>query len=405
LPRIRRLVVYQADQHSSSNRNHQPFHINDTFLRNLLNSLGRSAPILEHLEMTFRDSPFVNATLPDNVFGGEGGTPRLQSISLFGCGFSWHLPLFRTVTSLHVSHPIFSIGPNDLASVLSNIPNLKEVELASVFTPLPGRHTKVPSPQLVPSGLARLSISQTDIANCTLFLSSFTPHSMTRVTISCHVHPQDGDDSAVLSLQNMFTCIDRTVRRPILGMVITEEDARAWTKDGDSLLFFDIYPVLLNTRWQVLTLPHLKVLRADDASISCADWAIAFGNLEALQHIEVYEKPFEFLGAFTRGIFSPVLSPVRPGKLLFRRLRRLSIKHWNFSQQYHGERLIDILKNCLKERRRRGLGLHILNISNCYHLGDGDIKELELLVDRLVVEKDEKASGWDEGFRASSNDE
>ena len=135
-----------------------------------------------------------------------------------------------------------------------------------------------------------------------------------------------------------------------------------------------------------LPMQGLTTVRLEDVVALKEDWIGFLGNLERLEDLEIAQREGGFLAAFSSGISCPELSfldAVTPGRLKFRRLRRLSFREW-CPRDYGGRRHIDILNTCLRERCKRGRGLQRLCLQDCSEVCADDVVDFNHVVMRVV---------------------
>ena len=138
--------------------------------------------------------------------------------------------------------------------------------------------------------------------------------------------------------------------------------------------------------WNVVPMGGLTSVCMEDVVAPKEEWIGFLGNLEALEDLEIAHREGGFLAAFSSGISCPELSflgAVTPGRLKFRRLRRLTFRDW-CPKDIEGQRHIDLLKTCLRERCKRGRGLQRLILLDCPEVFADDVVDFSRVAVRVV---------------------
>ncbi|KAF8653412.1 hypothetical protein AX16_003955 [Volvariella volvacea WC 439] len=92
----------------------------------LAKQLTSPAPILEHI---YAHGWEINQTSSQNVLF-SGYLPKLQSLNLTTCGFTWNTPLLaRSLENLKIIHPGSTLPAKQLSSFFASLPRLQALEL------------------------------------------------------------------------------------------------------------------------------------------------------------------------------------------------------------------------------------------------------------------------------------
>ena len=390
LPRIRELSLMQPVSQGGSD-------IDEPFLEQVVARLDGPAPLLESLKISYSHSSARAAPLILSC-----GTPRLRHLELSKTSVTWWPTIVGGLVSLKISAPPIPLRMPVpiLTSILTRMPNLEEAHLSWVIAP--------PSPDLVwgdeADSLPRIThlYLEDELAHCMAFFSNVTVPPTAVLHTSCIPHAVADRLSISTFLGILISCITRD-HRHVYAMYVHAAGFSAWdtsspghgrkrpaTSDVPLISLSDVAPDPPGHHvfmiWNVLPMEGLTSVCMKDVVASKEDWIGFLGNLEALEDLEIAQQEDGFLAAFSSGISCPELSflgAVTPGRLKFRRLRRLSFREW-CPRDYGGRRHIDILKTCLRERCKRGRGLQRLCLQDCSEVCADDVVDFNHVVMRVV---------------------
>ena len=239
------------------------------------------------------------------------------------------------------------------------MPNLEEAYLSWVIAP--------PRPDIVwgdeADPLPRITHLhlEDELAHCMAFFNNVTLPPSAVLHTSCVPHVADDHPFISLTLGILMTCITQD-HRHIYAMYVHATGFSAWNKSSpghgrEQSATSDVPFISFSapeppgdhviTILNVLPIEGLTTVCMEDVVASREDWIGFLGNLEALEDLEIAQQEDGFLAAFSSGISCPELSflgAVSPGRLKFRRLRRLSFREW-CPRDYGGQRHIEDRKS------------------------------------------------------------
>ena len=167
----------------------EPHHLDKT-----LEVLVSPAPGLEYLSLTGDDDGWSSETpapIPDNIF--DGATPRLTSLVLRNCRFSWKLPHLKSLKHLDIRSPFDKAGLSDWLDMLVEMPQLITLILHAA-TPLPPDASFDVEERIVtlPS-VVRLDLS-TSARSCGLALAHLNLPALTQLCLALDYSYTDASD-------------------------------------------------------------------------------------------------------------------------------------------------------------------------------------------------------------------
>jgi len=404
LPRIRELSLMQSESQSGSGIIEAPF------LEQVVARLDGPAPLLESLKISYSQP---NHAVPPIL---SCGTPRLQHLELSKTSIPWWPTIIGGLVSLRISAlPIpLRLPVPILTSILTGMPNLEEAHLSWVIAPSRPDLVWGDEPDSLPH-LTQLHLED-ELVHSMAFFNNITAPPTAVLHTSCIPHVADDRPRISMSLEILITSITED-RHHIYALFVHATGFSAWNKsspehgrkrpatsDVPFISFTEDHPELPGPDffmiWNVLPMEGLTSVCMEDVVAFKEDWTGFLGGLEALEGLEIGNQEDGFLAAFASGISCPELSflgAVTPGRLKFRRLRRLSFREW-CPRDYGGQRNIDVLKTCLRERCKRGRGLQRLSLQDCAEVCADDVVDFGRLVMRVVWVSggEEDGSGVDE---------
>jgi hypothetical protein len=153
------------------------------------------------------------------------------------------------------------------------------------------------------------------------------------------------------------------------------------------------WKAILQSLWTSIPLKNLESLHLENSRLH--DYSYIFISLAAtkLKRLRVTGgSGLDFLQSF---------SPDAPAQnkrripLKISSLRELAIEGWEFDDIGTSETCVELLKACLKDRRKRRATINELFLTNCRHIKGGDVEALGKIVKKVT---------WD-GFENFSEDE
>jgi len=392
LPRIRELSLVQPESRSGSDSDV----VDAPFLEQVVARLDAPAPLLESLKITYSHS---NYAVPPIL---SCGSPRLRHLELSRTSIPWWPTIVGGLVSLRITAPPISlrIPIPVLTSILARMPNLEEAHLSWVIAP--------PRPGLVwgdePDSLPCISqlYLEDELAHCMAFFNNVTVPPTAVLQTLCIPHVADERPHISFSLEILITCITQN-HRHVYAMHVDATGFSVWSKSSpgegskwpteSDVPFISISddPSELPGHYvfmicNVLPMGGLTSVCMEDVVAPEEEWIGLLGNLEALENLEIGRHEGGFLGAFSSGISCPELSflgAMTPGRLKFRHLRRLTFRKWR-PMDFRGQRHIDILKTCLRERCKRGRGLQRLILQDCPEVCADDVVDFSRAVMRVI---------------------
>ena len=380
--------------------------LQDSGNKNLLTGLARPAPLLESLSISCA-TPSVNI-LPKGIFSGE--VPRLREVTLEKCILGWDEPFLCTLTTLKlVSIPVSARPSMDqLTSALSCMPDLRTLVLCNVLplqipldptvsttrsVPLPClTHLCIESDAPVTSFLMSHLIHPPNISiilTCTFRSMGLNPnyaiHDLKHVRSFCDILSKS---QPVRSLAARYHAYPGSVRFSAYDVPGTYLRPPATAKvDLTMILGPPHSEVALAQLWAdvwasvpVDDLESLHVIHTGSNTTTVHEWSniFTFVAKAKLKNLRVCsESGIHCLEAF---------SPLETGRmqeqtpLKLPSLRNLAVERWDFGE-YSGHRTCtELLKRCLKTRRKRRAAIKMLSLTDCSHITSDDVLMLETYV-------------------------
>jgi len=388
LPHIRELSLMQPQSENGSGVGDVPF------LEQVVARLDGPAPLLESLKISYF---YFNYAVTPIL---SRGTPLLRHLELSKTSIPWWSTLFDGLVSLRLFTPSLSIPVLVLTSILARMPNLEEAHLSWVIAP--PYHGLVRGNEA--ASLPRISQLhlEDELAHCVAFFNNVTVPPTTVLHTSCIPDVAYDRPDTSMYLETLITSVMQD-RHHVYALYVHANEFSAWNEsspvhgrkrpaksDVPFINFSDVPPDLtwpdFFMIWNVLPMGGLTSACMEDVIAPKEDWIGFLGALEALEDLEIVRRESGFLAAFSSGISCQELSflgAVTPGRLKFRRLRRLTFREW-CPRDYGGQRHIDILKTCLRERCKRGRGLQRLNLQDCAEVHADDIMDFNRVVMHVV---------------------
>ena len=206
----------------------EPFH-----LRKTLEVLVTPAPSLEYLSLTGIHGWLGGArvSIPDDLF--DGATPRLTSLVLRNCDFSWKLPLLKGLKHLDIHSPFDRPGLSDWLDMLVEMPQLITLTLHTA-TPLPPDASlsfDVERVVTLPS-VVRLDLS-TSARSCGLALAHLNLPALAQLCLAVdHCYPDANDVRQILPYVSPHAHILQQ-SQPLQSVLVRSDnisvDIYAWT--------------------------------------------------------------------------------------------------------------------------------------------------------------------------------
>jgi hypothetical protein len=378
------------------------------------------APLLERFDISFIQGGVNSPRLPDQLFAGNH--PSLRELRLTNCSHSWNLPSLDTLVSLRISDDS-GVGSDrfpslfQLISILSNTPNLEQLELVgNIPSSPPGGQLH----SLILPRLSKLSLKG-NIAQCVELLDHITYPATSSVKFTS-LGPVTHTLTDVLRIMRHTINPERHIgtRQPLQYLALASSIPiagryyiKGWgvpgsyseTPLGEPPIYLDMggrvgsYNPWNEERhvefWNILPLEDLHCLDVIRLGLQEPTWMSFCGRLDRLTILKVDETG----GA--RSILR-ILStdrpkveqqgdnyPQNPLPLYFPALRGLSIFHWNFETPPgdDGEQtseLFKLLVGCLEKRSRLGARMETMNILDCRCISRSDVEELEHVVSHVT---------------------
>ncbi|RDB16623.1 hypothetical protein Hypma_002868 [Hypsizygus marmoreus] len=417
LPRIRALSLTQSSA--------------PDLLADIFQYFNTAAPILNTLTIS-NAHPGVSTKLPNDIF--PEGVPRLQHLELHGCNLSWDSSLLLgDLTCLKLGNftPETRGSICEIIHVLSGLPNLKTLKLASViqFSESRAAIAAPTSPATLPH-LTHLHL-EADIYSCASLLSHLVCSELAQIHIVWSYLPISdvGFPASSSVFHELGAGLAKGLKAPIRALEICSHSGILQTWDSPWSAFpplryqgaSQITVMMLTHPPQAeslalksvvdigseLPLQDLATLHAVPLDIDAKDWVQWFGRLRSLQNIHITPQtptsyPARFVDALSRGIV-PEGSKVhkKAGRLMFKSLRCLHIQEWCLDDPVSGERgetVAERLAECFVQRCKRGVTLRQLHIRECKHVDEDAIYALKNAVGKVNWD-------YDEGFTEEEEDD
>lgn len=142
----------------------------------------------------------------------------------------------------------------------------------------------------------------------------------------------------------------------------------------------------LITALDAMSLPGLTQLQlSTSAHIDSTTWLNTFGKLPLLEwvHVESYTVQ-SFLDALFDETKADDKSIIAHHNISFPKLRHIRISGTDFTYAKLGSISVDMLMNCLMERRERKAEVQELRLDHCYNISEYDIERFKKLLSMLT---------------------
>ncbi|KAF8060692.1 hypothetical protein FPV67DRAFT_1673543 [Lyophyllum atratum] len=360
--------------------------------------LASPAPLLESCEITFRMRSNRNE-LPKNIFSGKA--PRLAHLSISQCGLNWRAPIFTNLISLEINSSLEkTVPPAD--QFISAVSTMARLETLVYNSPLFQTSSEV----FMIADLPRLvSVEiRSQLYNCIFILDHIAYPNTTCVTMVCETQWVTKDFECLSSIKRLAENLIKRMHGPARSLAVGEQRIRVWTSPGAysmrppvaSLLDLDIFwhaveeetfsmDVTTAILQPLLPLQDLEALTVEGVAFDEAFWVKAFSDLYVLKDIRVVsdEPVAGFLAALeTRPAMQSNLATGH--QLKFQGLRELTVCEWTLDAEYNSgdvqKTYIEGLMDFLGARDREGKPLNKLTLEECRHADNGDVTELEKIV-------------------------
>ncbi|KAG5644258.1 hypothetical protein DXG03_008796 [Asterophora parasitica] len=371
----------------------------------IVHILESPAPLLESLDLTVEIS--LTRCLPDTF-----SAPNLIHLSLKACNLplNWKRNMILpNLTTFHfdVSSSLYQNisgwdTPESLTNLLSTLSCMQNLEHLSIqlhsfaneseFKPGPGLWNGLAASVTLP---CLLSFSlRADLMHCNLFLNALFYPTTTRVSVACFISTESRNNVPINLINYMpgLKALAKIVgvgvgplRTLSLAMPTSQFHLEAWgcgNKSSQPNLRLSLrYPSLDSLSISIsldsvtmmdAILPHLSMqyLRELRLPAVCSThhtrspepFLQHFGNLKHLETVRITSDERAFIAALSN--VDPTTA-LRPQKLVFKALRALHITDCYSLLVYRDDR--EQLLQCLRDRRKRGVGLRLLSMELWNH--------------------------------------
>ncbi|KAG1880250.1 hypothetical protein C8R48DRAFT_758366 [Suillus tomentosus] len=340
------------------------------------------APLLH----TFKFVVFGNATfakpISDTIFQGEA--PRLRSVQLVQCYFSWTSCIFSGLRSLHIG---LSPKRSPLSQILSALRRMPELELLTL-EPRSSKHSDAPFDQVALPRLRRIELSNSTIHTATSFFSHLVLPIDVRVVLSLTKieSAQSFADlfSAIHKNHDESVPVIRSLRVSLLHDLFTLRFSTSipehpWApRDSDIRLSIAFLHNSWITKPDILfdicrMVPHRKIqyLVASFPSFDTTEefWRTGSVDLPELESIHLDDTPIQ-------GLLLALLARDERRHPAYPSLRVLELENINLGckERLFLEQVLTVL------RAGRGVGIHTLRLTRCRNLMCDDVARLQTTV-------------------------
>lgn len=335
---------------------------------------------------TFKFLVFGNATfakpISDTIFQGEA--PRLRSVQLVQCYFSWTSCIFSGLRSLHIG---LSPKRSPLSQILSALRHMPELELLTL-EPRSSKHSDAPFDQVALPRLRRIELSNSTIHTATSFFSHLVLPIDVRVVLSLTKieSAQSFADlfSAIHKNHDESVPVIRSLRVSLLHDLFTLRFSTSipehpWApRDSDIRLSIAFLHNSWITKPDILfdicrMVPHRKIqhLVASFPGLDTTEefWRTGSVDLPKLESIHLDDTPIQ-------GLLLAFLVRNEQSHAAYPSLRVLELENINLGckERLFLEHVLTVL------RAGRGVGIHTLRLTRCRNLMCDDVERLQTTV-------------------------
>jgi hypothetical protein len=373
-------------------------------LEQFVNFLVSPAPLLLKLSLTC--SGYTNdrasVKIPEDLFSSH--TPRLRKLELIGCFLPWTSKLYFGLTSLTIrlkqGQDTPRLSPQQLYQILSDMPELQQLELSGISLPDTPSHPTITFPQLeklyleghtalvarwlakfhYPSSSAiRLfcrSFAHNHVASLTSALARTIVEPSRTLRVSCYPRAFAQEDD-VLRIEGWPTVIsfgDRTLGMAKFVLLdVSLHITRQWDVD---MAFMALVPL-----FSACPCHELKSLCIQNDLPGRYDIDELFTAATSLESVHVQERGHQ---SFIKSLASdPALNASAnsgPPTVVLPNLRHLAMNGVLFGRDNDISQL-ETLSRALELRSLRGFRLERLDLRGCLYIHEKDAGELRQFVD------------------------